>query len=377
MLKPAERLQNLQVTMIRQIMAEAPAGALNLGLGQTNEPVPRSIRSALDAAPSRDSAPYGPNAGLLPLREAIAARYDVAAERVIVTCGVQEALALSFLATINPGDEVVVPEPGFPAWENLARVAGAVVRPWVLRPEDGFRPTAESLKAALGPRTRLVLINSPGNPTGAAASVASIREIVELLDERGVGWLSDEIYLPLQYGATPHPSLLRYSSRGIVCSGLAKSDGLAGWRLGWLVVPESLRDAITALHQHLVTSASTLVQDAALGAFTRESEGERRDLVERLRDKGAMASRALSRQGWEVYGGDGAFYLFCRHPDWSDDLALVRYLMRSAGVITIPGSAFGAAGRSYVRISYSVAPDVLRRALEAIGAALQKTHLDA
>lgn len=377
MLKPADRLQNLQVTMIRQILAEAPEGALNLGLGQTNEPVPLAIRSALDAAPSRDGAPYGPNAGLPSLRRAIAARYQVPFERVVVTAGVQEALALSFLATVNPGDEVVVPEPGFPAWGNLARIAGAGVIPWRLREEDAFRPTVATLKAALSPRTKLVLLNSPGNPTGAATTPEELRAIVELLDARGIAWVSDEIYLQLQYGSAPHPSALNYSPSGIVCSGLAKSDGLAGWRLGWMVVPEELVTPVTALHQHLVTSASTIVQDAALGAFTREAEAQRGDLISRLRDKGALARRELEGQGWEVFGGEGAFYLFCRHPDWNDDLALARYLMRRARVITIPGQAFGEAGRGFVRLSYSVPPAVLKDAISAIGLALRDVHLDA
>lgn len=377
MLKPADRLQSLQVTMIRQILAEAPEGALNLGLGQTNEPVPLAIRSALDAAPSRDGAPYGPNAGLPSLRRAIAERYDVPFERVVVTAGVQEALALSFLSTVNPGDEVVVPEPGFPAWGNLARIAGASVVPWRLREEDAFRPSVATLEAALSPRTKLVLLNSPGNPTGAAANAEELHAIIELLDTRGIAWVSDEIYLSLQYGTARHPSAMSYSSAGIVCSGLAKSDGLAGWRLGWMVVPEELVTPVTALHQHLVTSASTIVQDAALGAFTREADAQRRDLVARLRDKGALARRELEGQGWEVFGGEGAFYFFCRHPDWEDDLELVRYLMRRARVITIPGRAFGNAGRGFVRVSYSVPPAVLKDALDAMGKALRDVHFDA
>ena len=168
--RPADRLHGLGITLIRRILAEAPPGAINLGLGMSNVDVPRPIVRAVRNASSLARAPYGPNAGLPALREAIAARYGVAASRVIITNGVQQGIALAMFGVVNPGDEVVVPAPGFPVYATLAELAGGEAIPWRLRAEDRFRPTARGLSEALGPRTRLAVGCSPGDPTGAVAT---------------------------------------------------------------------------------------------------------------------------------------------------------------------------------------------------------------
>lgn len=363
-LRPAARLDGLGVTLIRRILAEAPPGALHLGLGVSNVDVPEPVRDAVVGSRALVRADYGANAGDPALREAIARRYDgLDPARVIVTSGVQEGIALAILGSVDPGDEVLVPDPGFPVYANLTRIAGATPVPYRPSADHRMRPRAEDIAPHLGERTRLVVLCSPGNPTGATAEPAQWQRIAALLADAGVGVLSDEIYLDLQHG-DPHPSMLTHLPDAIVLGGPAKTHGLAGWRVGWLVAPEPLVAPLTALHQHLVTSASTLVQAGAIAALEDPAcEAGVTELADRLAERRRRAIDALERAGWNVVAGDGAFYLWLRLDGWHDDLALCRALMRDVGVVTIPGSAFGEAGRSHLRLSYSVDDPILDEAL--------------
>ena len=344
-------------------MASAPRDAINLGLGQTNEPVPEVLQRALREAPALVAAPYGANAGEAQLRSLIAGDAGVSDERVIVTVGVEQALSLAILGTLDPGDEVVVPAPGFPVYGNLARMAGAVPVPMRLAAADGFRPTWAALEACLTPRTRMVVLCSPGNPTGATAHPEELSRIARELASRGIPWLSDEIYLGLQYGPQTHGTMLQHGDEGYVASGLSKSHGLAGWRLGWLIVPLAVQQKLVALHQHLVTSAPTVLQQAACAAFGPEGRHALTSLSASLASRRLLAREALASGGWDVASGDGAFYLFVRLPGEEDDLALAERLMHEHGVITIPGRAFGDEGAGYVRVSYAQPEAVLREGL--------------
>lgn len=362
-LRLADRLQGLQPTLLRKVMESATPDCLNLGLGQTGDPVPPALLARVAQAPTE--AGYIPNAGLPALRDQIAAEAQVDVSRVVVTCGVQEALALTLFAMVNPGDEVLVPDPGFPVYATLTRLAGGVPVPVPLRHEAAFRPTWRDIKARLTSRTRLVVLASPGNPTGAVARPEDWKEIGEETRARGLAVLSDEIYLDLPQGDRPHKSVLAYNQEtAFVAAGLSKRDSLAGWRLGWLIAPEEAVTPLIALHQHWVTSASSLVQHAALAAFTPEAADARRALGERLVRQRATARARLEAMGFEVAAGDGAFYLWVRHPDWPDDWALVQRLLTRAKVITMPGRAFGDGGMGYLRISYALHEPHLSRALD-------------
>lgn len=363
-LRPASRLDGLGLTLIRQVLAEAPPDALHLGLGVSNIDVPEPVRDAVVGARALRRADYGPNAGLPALREAVAEHEGTTAERVLITCGVQEGIALAILGTVEPGDEVLVPEPGFPVYATLTRIAGGTPVAYTPAAERRFRPHVDDILPAVTERTRLVVLCSPGNPTGAVATPEDWAAIGAALADAGVGVLSDEIYTAFQH-ERPHPSMRHHMDDAIVLGGLAKTHGLAGWRLGWMVLPEPLCAPLTALHQHLVTSASTLVQEAALAALRDPAcAAGVRALAGRLRTRRARAIEALAGTGWQVAAGDGAFYLWLRRDDAPDDLALCRDLMHRAGIVTIPGRAFGDAGRGFLRLSYSVDDPVLDEALE-------------
>ncbi len=372
-LRPADRIAGLGLTLLRSVLAEAPADAIHLGIGMSNIDVPEPVQHALTAAPAFTRAVYGPNAGEPALRGAIADHLrvtnpglDVTAERVIVTHGAQQAIALAILGLVNPGDEVLVPEPSFPVYASLTRIAGGVPVPWSPRPENHFRPQWADLAPHLTERTRMAVVCSPGNPTGATAHPDDFREIAEQLAARNIAALSDEIYCELQHTGPQHGCMLAHNPEALIVGGLAKSHGLAGWRLGWLIVPAELTGPLTALHQQLVTSASTLVQQAALAAFGDQGAACPRALSAHLAARRAQAAERLQNAGWEIAAGDGAFYLWIRHPDHADDLALCRRLMHEARVVTIPGRAFGDAGTGYLRISYSLEAGLLDQALQRL-----------
>lgn len=364
-LKPAVRLSGLGPTLIRRVMQAAPPACLNLGLGQADAPVPAVLSARLEEAGAL--AGYVPNPGIVELREAIATEADVDAARVIVTCGAQEAIALTILGMINVGDEVLVPDPAFPVYSTLTTIAGGVPVSYTLSPRDSFRPTWEQIAAAITSKTRLVVLNSPANPTGACATPSEWRHIAEHLERRGLAVLSDEVYLDLPQGEEPHPSILAHNqTTAFVASSLSKRERIAGWRLGWLITPPELAVPLTALHQQLVTSAPSLVQRAALGAFTPEAARERSEFGATLRRQRATAMERLAAIGFEIVSGQGALYLWVRHPRFPDDMELVDKLLREAEVITMPGRAFGAAGHGYLRISYALSEPKLSLAFDRI-----------
>lgn len=367
-LRAARRVDGLGITLLRRFLADLPADAISLGLGQVDADVSPAVRAALDVAPARTRAPYGPTIGDPTLRERIAAIYDVDPASVIVTCGVQQALALAILGVVDPGDEVVVPRPAFPVYETLTGIAGGVVRPWPVRPRDRMRPTLEGLRAAVTDATRLVVLASPGNPTGAAADPVEWARIGAWLEDTGIPWLSDEIYVPLQ-APGGHGSMREHTEGGLVASGLSKTHALAGWRLGWLVVPDALRTPLSALHQQLVTSAPSLTQQAAVAAFDPAGRAEVDALVDTLAMRRARAVAAFERCGLRVVSGDAGLFVWLQAPAGvEDELALATGLAHDAGVVLIPGRAFGDAGRGYLRASIGVRDEALDEALRRLGA---------
>ncbi len=338
------QLDGLKKSLIRQIFDAAPPGAINLGLGMPDLPVPAAVADAVAKEAASRRAPYTPNAGLPALRGHIGAASGVNAEQVIVTAGVQEGLFCVLAALAGPGDEILVPDPGFPAYEMIATVLGATVVRYDCGEAQAFRPTAAAIAAAVGERTRAVVINSPGNPTGAVC--VEVNAICEVLRAAGVPWVSDEIYDAFVWDGQ-HKGFP--ADAGFVLSGLSKTANLMGWRLGWVLCPQAWAPRLTTVHQTVATCASRLAQVAGIAALTGPPE----DLeagVEVFRGRRDAVAALLARGGVVHAPLDGAFYAFVEVG--GDDVALA-YRLLGQGVIAIPGSGFGPAGAGWLRIAYT------------------------
>ena len=365
----AARLRGVERTLIRQIFDSAPPGAINFGLGQPDLPSPAPIKQAAVRAIEEDRAGfYSVTAGDPALRAAIAARYPGFAtgpESVLVTIGTGEAIFLACMALIEPGDEVLIPDPAFPTYATTVRIVGGTPVRYPLRPERGFAIDPADIESRLSPRTRLLIHNSPSNPTGAVDRGEALDRIAALAEEGRFIWLSDEIYSAFVYEGR-FESLSTRSGRGIVASGLSKDVSMAGWRVGWLVADPAFVKAATAMHQYAVTCSPTVSQRAALAAFTPEGEAARAAIVDRFRRRRDRALEILSGAPLaKVPRPGGAFYIFADVSAKGDSMSVCREIM-DRGVITIPGIAFGERGEGWIRISYAASEENIERGMAIV-----------
>jgi aspartate/methionine/tyrosine aminotransferase len=357
--------------LIRRIFDAAPPGAINLGLGQPDLPTPAEVSLSGVAGIADGHTGYTEPAGLPDLRRAIALERPAlsdGAAGVMVTVGSQEALYVACLTLVEPESEVLYPDPGYPAYPTVARLVGARPVPYTLRPDNGFRLVASEVERCLTDRTGLVVLGAPSNPTGACHEQEELARLLRVLAERGVPWLSDEVYGRLVFD-TPCPSPLELApGTGIVISGLSKDLGMTGWRVGWLLAPSEIVDRATAVHQHLVTCASSISQRAALAAFTDRGRAARQRWVDRLRARrGLMARELAGLPDIKFELPDGAFYCFVDVSAHGNSLEIAERVLRKRSVISIPGEAFGTQGSGYLRLSFAADEADIVRGVRAIG----------
>jgi aspartate/methionine/tyrosine aminotransferase len=375
-LRAARRMDGVDRTLIRRIFDSAPAGAINLGLGQPDLPTPPRISAAGAAGIAAGRTAYTSTGGDPALRAAIARRYEPfasSADNVVVTVGSQEALFAALLTLCDPGDEVLYPDPGYPAYPVAARLVGAVPIAYPLYAARGFRLDPADVASRLGERSRLVIVCSPSNPTGAVEREDDLKRLADLLQRRGVAWLSDEIYSGFAYDG-PVPSLSSFSREGgIVVSGLSKDLSMTGWRIGWAVGPAAILARIVATHQYLVTCASSVSQCAAIAALSPEAEAERAAYLEIFRCRRALMAEELARiPRIRFEPPQGAFYFFVDFSAYGPAIELCRRVLDRRKVITIPGEAFGREAPGYVRLSFAATDDEIVRGIRAIAEELRE-----
>lgn len=368
----------IEPSQIRALRDLAGPDCLDLGLGQTDLPVHPAVVEAGQRALSKGLAPYGPNLGIAPLREAVGRRYGIDAAEVMITCGVQEGLAVALLGLVGPGDEVLVPDPGFVAYPNLVRMAGATPVTYPLDPAQGWRLDPQAVAARITPRTRAILLNSPSNPTGATHARADLEAVLALCVQHDLIWVSDEIYEDYVYDGARHHSPAdwpEHRARGVRVSGVSKAHHMMGWRVGWLTGPAALVEGLKGLHQHLVTCAPTIAQHMAVAALAHHEEVVAASL-EIFAARRAQALAALDETpGLSYVLPTGAFYVFADvraalGDRWASSAALAHELVHTARVITIPGEGFGEAGRGWLRLAYTIDAAPLGEALGRIQRAL-------
>lgn len=370
----ARRMDGIDKTLIRRIFDAAPPDAINLGLGQPDLPTPARIRLEGIRGIAAGRTGYSATAGDLALRAAVAGRYPgfvPGPDGVVITIGSQEAMFAALLTLTDPGDEVLCPDPGYPAYETMIRLLGARPVPYPLHFARGFRIDPEDVTARITDRTACFILCNPSNPTGAVESADDLANLAHLLDERGVAWLSDEIYSSFVYDS-PYASLRSYSKRGLVISSLSKDLSMTGWRVGWAAGPPATIERIIAAHQYLVTCAPTVSQTAALAAFGPEGEAERLAYLERFRERRRLMAEELGRiPRLRFHLPGGAFYFFVDASAYGPCLEVCRRILEKRNVIVIPGVAFGPGGEGFVRLSYAATEEQIVSGVRAIAAELQ------
>lgn len=370
----ARRFEGIELSLIRQIAALATSDTIDLGLGEPNL-VPDATFLEMAKGAATASWRYSPNAGHLPVRAAVARSLDPRLDpqsRICITAGTEEGLYAVMQAWVDDGDEVLVPDPGFVAYPTLIRLAGGQPVSYPLD-GDGWTIEPANLERAITPRTKMIIVNSPSNPTGSVVSAEVLRAIVGLGEDRGILVVVDEVYRELQYDSVP-PSTAGLSNAVITLGGMSKSHGMTGLRLGWVIAAEEVMTPIVRAHQYIATCASVFAQDLARRVLENRSWNERwlgaaRRQMASQRD--VMLRSVEQHLEVPVAVPAGAFYLLTPAPACSS-VDLAKRLAAEAGVLAIPGAAFGSRGEGFLRLSYATAPELIERGVEAIGAHLRR-----
>ncbi len=360
----AQRLDGIEISMIRQIMSRA-AGCVNLGLGEPEFADPPRVREQARRVLAGGRIGYSPNAGVPELCRRIHEYHgDRDGHSVCVTNGSQEALFDVVFALAGPGDEVLVPNPGYVTYGTAVRLAGATPVPYPLRAGNGFQLDPEELEALVSPRTRALILNTPSNPTGRSLTLEQLQGAARLAEEKDLVLVSDEIYREIYYGSPP-PSALDATDAAAVICGFSKAAAMTGWRLGWACGPQAIIDKVTVLHQNTSICASTLTQRAALALFTLEGRDEIERMRQRMvRNRGFTCRWLGRRMGQAFVRPDGAFYVMVSIEETGLDSLSASLELLQDKVATIPGAAFGSEGEGYLRLSFACRPESLKKGLQ-------------
>ena len=354
---------------------------ISLGIGEPDFDSPPSIIEAGVESLRKGETHYTSNSGIEALRQAVAndldQRYGQSYDpdnEILITVGVSEALYLALTAVLNPGDEVIVPQPSFVAYVPEVVLAGGT--PVVIDTcvEDDFQVTAEQVKAAITPRTKALLIGYPNNPTGAIMSRERLGEIAQIVQQHNLVVISDEIYDKLVYGAEHvcFPSLPGMYPRTILLGGFSKSHAMTGWRVGYAAAPGELLGAMRKIHQYTIMSAPTTSQQAALAGL-RHAEKDMEAMIAEYDRRRKLIVGGLNQIGLTCFEPRGAFYAFpsIKATGMGGDEFADR-LLQEEKVAIVPGEAFGKAGRGFVRCSYATAYEKIEEALERMYRFMQR-----
>ena len=350
---------------------------IGLTVGQPDFVTPWHIRDAGVRSLQEGLTYYTANNGIIEMREEIAKyqsrrfglEYDPATE-IIVTVGGSEAIDIAMRAVIEPGDEVIIPEPSFVCYGPIATLAGAKAVPIALSPDNGFRLTAQQLKDAITEKTKLLVLPFPNNPTGSVMRKEDLESIAAVLRETNICVLSDEIYAELTYGEK-HISIASIPDmreRTIIANGFSKAYAMTGWRMGYTLAPAYFTKQMAKIHQYAIMCAPTTSQYAAIEALKNgdkdieymkgEYEGRRNLIVSEL-----------NRIGIDAFMPEGAFYVFADLRKFGiDDEEFCQRLLDEKGCAIVPGSAFGESGRGFARISYAYSVKHIQKAIERMEA---------
>ncbi|MBQ7090828.1 MAG: aminotransferase class I/II-fold pyridoxal phosphate-dependent enzyme [Clostridia bacterium] len=358
-------------------LAETMSDVISLGVGEPDFPTPWQIRKAGIKSLEESKTRYTSNWGLQALREAIAdysARkyrltYDPA-EEILVTVGGSEAIDGCIRALVSPGDEVIIPQPSYVCYEPITCLAGGVPVIIETKAEDSFKLTPEALRAAITPKTKVLILPYPCNPTGAIMEREDLEKIAEVLRETDIAIVSDEIYAELTFGGKKHVSIAELPGmweRTVVVNGFSKAFSMTGWRLGYACGPREIIAQVTKIHQFAIMCAPTTSQYAAIAAMTVCDEVVE-EMVEEYDTRRRIIVDGFNKLGLTCRDPKGAFYAFpsIQKSGLSSEEFCQR-LLESKHVAVVPGTAFGQGGEGFIRASYCYSTDHIKEALRRIG----------
>ena len=381
----AERMGQLSTAASFDMLARARSleaqgrSIVHLGIGEPDFDTPAFIRRAADAALAAGFTHYGPAGGLPEFRSLIASEWrkrrgiPCDAANVVVTPGAKPVLFFAMLATLEPGDEVLIPSPAFPTYASVAAFLGARVVPVPLLAERGFDVDLDALRARLTSRGRMLVLNSPHNPTGGVLPLATLQALAEIAKKHDLTVLSDEIYSAMVYeGESPSIATLPgMAERTVVVDGFSKTYAMTGWRLGFGIMPEPMARHMAALMNNSNSCTATFVQKAGEVALTGPQDDVARMLEEFRARRELVVAGLNAMPGVRCAPPAGTFYAFPRVEGTGiSSAALADRLLDEAGVVTLPGTGFGAEGEGYLRISYANSQAQLRDGLSRMAAHL-------
>jgi aspartate aminotransferase len=380
-MKLADRMSRIGTESAFEVLAKARAlekqgkHVIHLEIGEPDFPTPAHVVEAGQKALADGWTKYGPTPGFPELREAIAAYVSktrgisVGAENVCVVPGGKPIMYFGMTALLNPGDEVIYPDPSFPIYESVINFLGATAVPVPLVENRGFSFDLETLERSLSPRTRMVILNSPANPTGGVISKSDLATIASLLRDRDVVILSDEIYSRIWYENAPE-SITQFPGmveKTIILDGFSKTYSMTGWRLGYGVMPKWLADAVSLMAVNATSCTASFTQRAGIAALTGPQDAVDLMVGEFRKRRDAMVKALNAVPGFRCTVPAGAFYAFPNVTGTgmsSKDLA--DFLLNEAGVACLSGTAFGRHGDGYLRFSYANSLENIMQAIERI-----------
>ncbi|MEM4700056.1 MAG: pyridoxal phosphate-dependent aminotransferase [Candidatus Nezhaarchaeales archaeon] len=381
----SERTRLIRPSGIRRLfdLAQRTPGLISLGIGEPDLDTPSHVKDAAKRALDEGYTHYTPNAGFYDLREAIAEKLrsensiEVSPDEVIVTGGGGTgALMLAALCLIDPGDEVIIPDPGFVVYEAVVLMAGGRPVYVPVLEENEYRMLPEEVEARVTPRTKAIIVNTPSNPTGGVMEGSDLEGIAEVAIKHNLYVISDEVYEKFVYDGHRHVSLASLPGmreRTVTVNSFSKTYAMTGWRIGYAAAPKDIVDEMVKLQQFTMVHAPAASQRAALAALRGPQDFVRDMVKEYDRRRRFIVDRLNSIPGLSCLRPRGAFYLFLniKKLGMSSEEAALRLLER-AGVVTVPGSAFGPHGEGYLRISYARPIEQLSEACDRIERAVRE-----
>jgi aspartate aminotransferase len=367
-IKFSENVARIDTSGIRKIFEAAGSSSINLGLGQPDFDTPEHIKAAAIKAINEGFTGYTIGAGIPELREALSLKFKeendffVSPQEIIVTSGASEALSITLAALLNPGDEVLIANPGFVSYNALTEILNGKATSIPL--EKDFTMNPDTVLEKITPKTRVLIHNSPSNPTGAVTSREDIKALAEIAEDHNITIISDEVYEYFIYEGE-HVSPASYSDNVITVNATSKSYAMTGWRLGYVAGRAEYIDQMLKVHQYMQACANSVAQKAAYAAVVgpKDSVNAMREEFRKRRD---VLVKGINELGMECTFPKGAFYAF---PKILDSATVVSKLI-SNGVIVVPGIAFGSDGDGYMRISYSASMKSIEKALSIMSKVL-------